>query len=81
MIGKNVEIYSTPTCPWCKRAKDYLIEKGVHFTDYNVIEDPSKLQEMVNVTGQRGVPVIRIGDKIIVGFDPAGIDKALESEE
>lgn len=80
-MGTSVEMYTTPTCPWCKKAKDYLTEKGVDFTDHNVIEDPSKLQEMVELTGQRGVPVIRIGDKVIVGFDPAGIDKALESQE
>jgi len=80
-MGTSVEMYTTPTCPWCKKAKDYLTEKGVHFTDHNVIEDPSKLQEMVELTGQRGVPVIRIGDKVIVGFDPAGIDKALELQE
>jgi glutaredoxin 3 len=77
MVEKVVELYSTPTCPWCKRAKEYLSEKGVKFTDYNVAEDSSKLQEMVSLTGQRGVPVIRIDNEIIVGFNPASIDKAL----
>jgi glutaredoxin 3 len=74
---KNIRIYSTPTCPWCRKAKDYLKDKGVQFSDFNVAEDQAKLQEMVQLTGQRGVPVIRIGDEVIVGFDQPKIDEAL----
>ena len=54
-----MKIYSTPTCPWCRKAKDYLVEKEVQFTDMDVSQDRDKLQEMVQLTGQRGVPVIR----------------------
>ena len=77
MIDKNVKIYSTPTCPWCRMAKEYLVEKGIQFTDFNVAEDRGKLQEMVQLTGQRGVPVIVIDNDIIVGFNQAKIDQDL----
>lgn len=77
LAEKNVKVYSTPTCPWCRKAKDYLVEKGVQFTDLNVSEDRSKLQEMVELTGQRGVPVIIIDNEQIVGFDQKKIDQAL----
>lgn len=77
MAEKNVKVYSTPSCPWCRKAKEYLVEKGVQFTDFNVSEDRSKLQEMVELTGQRGVPVIIIDNEQIVGFDQQKIDQAL----
>ena len=77
LTDKNVKIYSTPTCPWCRKAKEYLVEKGIQFTDFNVAEDRGKLQEMVQLTGQRGVPVIVIDNDIIVGFNQAKIDQDL----
>lgn len=77
MADKDVRIYTTPTCPWCRKAKEYLKEKGIQFTDFNMAEDREKLQEMVQLTGQRGVPVIIIGDEVIVGFSQAKIDQAL----
>lgn len=77
MADKDVRLYTTPTCPWCKKAKDYLAQKGVKYTDYNVAEDRTKLQEMVQLTGQRGVPVIVIDGEAIVGFNQAKIDSAL----
>lgn len=77
MADKEVKIYTTPTCPWCRKAKEYLAEKGVQFTDFNVAEDRNKLQEMVHLTSQRGVPVIVIDSQMIVGFDQAKIDQAL----
>ena len=77
MTENNVRVYSTPTCPWCRKVKEYLKEKGVEFADFNVAEDRDKLQEMVDLTGQRGVPVIAIGDELIVGFNQPKIDQAL----
>ena len=77
MAEKDIKVYSTPTCPWCRKVKDYLKEKGVQFTDYNVGEDRSKLQEMVELSGQRGVPVIKIDDDVIVGFNQSKIDQDL----
>ena len=77
LAEKNVKVYSTPSCPWCRKAKEYLVEKGVQFTDLDVSQDRSKLQEMVELTGQRGVPVIIIDNEQIVGFDQQKIDQAL----
>jgi len=74
----NVKVYSTPTCPWCHKAKDYLNSKGVEFDDINVAEDQEAADEMVEKSGQMGVPVLDIGGEIIVGFDKEAIDTALE---
>ena len=73
----NVTVYSTTTCPYCKMAKEYLKEKKAEFTDINVAEDKAKAQEMIDKSGQMGVPVIDIDGKIVIGFDKAGLDKAL----
>ena len=74
----KVKVYSTPTCPWCKKVKEYLKEKKVDFEDINVAEDQLKAKEMMDKSGQMGVPVVEINGKIIVGFDQEKIDGALE---
>ena len=76
--AKKVIVYSTPTCPYCHQAKDYLKEKGVAFEDVNVAEDRIRTKEMIEKSGQMGVPVIDIGGTIIVGFDQDAIDEALK---
>ncbi len=68
-MEKTVTIYSTPTCHFCKMAKDFFTEKGVQFTGYDVASDAAKREEMITMTGQLGVPVIVIGEDIMVGFD------------
>lgn len=73
----SVLIYSTPTCPFCHKAKEYFKSKGVEYTDINVAEDQSKVEEMMAKSGQLGVPVIDINGTIIVGFNQAKIDEAL----
>ena len=77
----KVKVYSTPTCPWCHRAKEFLDELKVEYDDINVVEDQKAAEEMVNKSGQRGVPVIDIDGEIIVGFNPDAIKKALKMEE
>ena len=77
----KVKVYSTPTCPWCHRAKEFLDELKVEYDDINVAEDQKAAEEMVNKSGQRGVPVIDIDGEIIVGFNPDAIKKALKMEE
>ncbi|MHB0997910.1 MAG: glutaredoxin family protein [Armatimonadota bacterium] len=77
MAEKDIKVYSTPTCPWCKKVKDYLTTKGVPYQEFNVAEDRTKLQEMVQLTGQRGVPVIVINDEVIVGFNQTKIDQLI----
>jgi glutaredoxin-like YruB-family protein len=75
-VSKAV-LFGTPTCPWCPRAKRYLVGKGVSVKEVNVARDQKSAMEVVRKTGQMGVPVIKIGSKWIVGFDRAGIDRAL----
>lgn len=66
---KQVTIYSTPTCHFCHAAKDFFTEHHIEFTDYNVASDLTKRQEMIQKSGQMGVPVIDVGGELIVGFD------------
>ena len=73
----TVIVYSTPSCPWCHKVKEYLTEKKVVFTDINVAEDEAKAQEMMDKSGQLAVPVVDINGKIIIGFDKPAIDLAL----
>ncbi|MDO8560287.1 MAG: glutaredoxin family protein [bacterium] len=73
----TVTIYSTPTCPYCKMAKAYLQKKNVPFTDVDVSEDAAKAEEMIEKSGQLGVPVLDIGGRIVIGFDQPQIDSAL----
>ncbi len=78
MADRKVVVYSTPTCPYCKTAKDYLSRKGIPYTDINVAEDREKAKEMIQKSGQMGVPVIIIGDnEIVVGFNQSLLDKLL----
>ncbi len=77
MVDKKVVIYSTPTCPYCKRAKEYLSRKGISYTDIDVAQDKEKAKEMVQKSGQMSVPVIMIDDEIVVGFNQAQLDKLL----
>lgn len=68
-MDKTVTIYSTPTCHFCKMAKDFFAEKNVPFTNFDVSTDAQKREEMIQLTGQLGVPVIVIDGDIMVGFD------------
>ena len=74
---KEVKIYSTPTCHFCHMAKDFFQDEKIEYTEYNVAEDEVKRAEMVEKTGQMGVPVIEIGDEFIVGFNEAKIKELL----
>lgn len=74
----RVIIYTTRRCPYCHAAKQYLASRGVPFIERDVEMDPSAAEEMVRLSGQQGVPVIRIGDEIIIGFDRPRLDAALQ---
>lgn len=65
----QVAIYSTPTCHFCHAAKEFFTANNVTFTDYNVGTDLEKRKEMIEKSGQMGVPVITVGKDLIVGFD------------
>lgn len=66
---QTVTVYSTSTCPWCDRAKEYLLSRNVPFTNKDVSVDQQAAMEMVRLSGQKGVPVIAAGGDVIVGFD------------
>jgi glutaredoxin 3 len=74
---KKVVIYSTPTCTYCHAAKEFFTEKGVEYTELDVAADLAARSEMVEKSGQMGVPVIDIGGTIVVGFDEERIKEAL----
>ncbi len=73
----NITIYSTPSCPYCKMAKEYLASKKFTYADIDVAADSAKADEMIKKSGQMGVPVIDIDGTIIVGFDKPKINAAL----
>ncbi len=77
MADKKVVIYSTPTCPWCKRAKEYLSQKGIPYTEHNVAENKDAAKEMISKSGQMSVPVISIDDEVVVGFKQSKLDSLL----
>lgn len=76
---QSVEIYTTPTCTYCRQAKAYFSQRGVPFVEKDVSVDRVAAVEMMRRSGQQGVPVIVIGDETIVGFDRRRIDQALQS--
>jgi len=76
-MAHAVTVYSTPTCPYCKLAKEFLKESGIDFKDVDVAADDKAAQEMIDKSGQMGVPVIDIDGKIIVGFDKEAMKAAL----
>lgn len=77
----KVTVYSTPTCHFCHMAKDFFKEKGVEFEDFDVSTDLTKRKEMVDKSGQMGVPVILIKDEVIVGFNKPKIVELLDIKE
>lgn len=72
-----ITLYSTPSCTYCRKAKDYFRENHVPFTEYDVSRDQRRADEMVRKSGQMGVPVIDVNGRIIVGFNQPEIEKAL----
>lgn len=74
-----IKVYSTPICPWCDKAKQYLKKMDVDFTEYNVQEDLQAREEMVSKSKQMGVPVLDINGTIIVGFDKEALNEALNN--
>mgnify|MGYP006283030819 CR=1 FL=1 len=74
----KVLIYSTSSCPYCQKAKDFLNQHNIEFEDVNVQEDREKAQEMVQKSGQMGVPVLDIDGNVVVGFDQGKIQELLK---
>lgn len=72
-----VKVYSTPSCPYCVMAKQFLKSQGVEYEDIDVSQDEAQAQDMINKSGQMGVPVLDVNGTIIIGFNKAQILKAL----
>ncbi len=79
MTQEIVTIYSTPSCVYCNAAKKYFAEKSIAYTEHNVASDMQKRQEMIEKSGQMGVPVIVVGSRVIVGFNKPVLEEALGS--
>ncbi|MEM7813542.1 MAG: Uxx-star family glutaredoxin-like (seleno)protein [Candidatus Aenigmatarchaeota archaeon] len=77
----EIKVYTTTYCPYCTLAKDWLKKHGMKFTEVNVENDEAAAKEMVKKSGQRGVPVIEIDGKIVVGFDKVALAKILGVKE
>lgn len=77
----KIVVYSTPSCPYCGLAKDYLNQKGVEFEEKDVSLDRAAAREMIEKSGEMGVPQIEINGKIIVGFNRDAIDEELSRKK
>jgi glutaredoxin 3 len=75
---KNVTIYSTPSCTYCNLAKDFFKKNGVTYTEHNVATDLARRKEMIEKTGQMGVPVIELDGEIVIGFDESRLRESLK---
>jgi glutaredoxin 3 len=74
---KNVTIYTTPTCHFCHMAKEFFKEKSIAYTEHDVATNLEKRKEMMDRSGQLGVPVIFVGDEMIIGFNKPKVAAAL----
>jgi len=77
MSAKEVKVYSTPECPWCRRVKKFLEDNGIAYQNFNVAEDSAAREEMISKSQQLAVPTILIDDEIIVGFNEALLKEKL----
>ncbi len=78
---KTVAIYSTPTCHFCQMSKEFFAEHGIEYVNYDVSKDLQRRQEMFEITSQMGVPVIVIGDDVVIGFDKEKLSELLGISE
>lgn len=79
-LPPRVTLYTTRTCHWCKVAKTYLREHEIPFREIDVMAERRGYKEMVAMTGQSGVPVIRVGEKAIVGWDKREFERLYRRE-
>jgi glutaredoxin-like YruB-family protein len=77
-MAKNVAIYTTPTCTYCRSAKELFKENNIAYTEYNVATDMERRNEMIEKSGQMGVPVIFIDNEIVVGYNKPKLAQLLD---
>lgn len=73
----DIKVYTTATCPWCTKVKNYLSEKGLKYQEIDVGRDSGSVEEMIALTGQRNVPVTVIDGEVVVGFDREALEEQL----
>lgn len=71
----EITVYTTPTCPWCHKVKEYFDDQGVPYQEVDVSADDSAAEKLYQMTGQLSVPVTTKGEEVIVGFDPERLGK------
>lgn len=79
-MSTDIEVFTTPTCPYCTKVKEWLDEEGYEYTEHDVSEDKEKAREMIEKTGKRGVPQTFVGDEAIIGFQPGKLEQIIESQ-
>ncbi len=77
-MDKKIEVYSTPTCPYCDKVKKFLDKNNIDYEDYNVAQNTEKAKEMVQKTGQKGVPVTQIGEETVIGYNKKKLKELLD---
>jgi len=78
---KKVTLYTTPSCQYCEQAKEYMKEHDIDYKYYDVSEDTDRRKEMIEKSGQMGVPVIELGDELMVGFDEDRFDEMVQEHK
>ena len=79
-MSEQIKVFTTPTCPYCTKIKEWLDEHDYDYEEYNVADNKEKAKEMIEKTGQRGVPQTFVGDEVVIGFQPNELEKAIEEE-
>ncbi|MBQ8297560.1 MAG: glutathione S-transferase N-terminal domain-containing protein [Ruminococcus sp.] len=74
-----IQLYTSDSCVWCRKMKQYLKSKNVDFEELNV-SDAKNAERVYSLSGQRAIPVTVIGNRVIVGFDTNAVDHALAEE-
>lgn len=77
MSERKVTVYSTPTCHWCRVVKEFLLQKGVGYTEKDVAADAVARDEMLRLTGRMAVPAITIDSEVVLGFDKQRLEQLL----
>lgn len=77
----TIKIYTIPTCPYCHQTKDFLAKQKIEYEEIDVSKDQKAAEEMIKLSGQSGVPVIKIDDKVIIGFDRSEVEKSLQENQ
>ena len=78
-MSKKIKVYGVPGCPFCKKTREFLKNKGLNFEDIDVAANHDQAKEMIKKSGQMSVPIIEIDGKIVIGFDKGKIENLLRS--